>query len=131
MDEAFSPAKTLAQVKVLVPLHGQAAELNQQFSMGKKGTTKRKPVLPPSTLLQRTFIQKWRKHRELSQTELGEAVGLSTATISQIESANTGYSQANLEAIARALKVHPIDLLVCDPNQHPNGIWRYISGLLA
>lgn len=67
----------------------------------------------------------------MSQTELGHAVGLSTATISQIENANTGYSQANLEALARVLGVHPIDLLVCDPNQHPKGIWRTVAAILA
>jgi len=99
--------------------------------MGKKIQAKRKPVVPPSNLLQRTFIQEWRKHRKMSQTGLGDAVGLSTATISQIENANTGYSQANLEAIARALKVHPVDLLICDPAQHPNGIWKTISAILA
>ncbi len=67
----------------------------------------------------------------MSQTDLGTAVGLSTATISQIENAKTGYSQATLEAVARALDVHPIDLLVCDPVHHPKGIWRTVAAILA
>lgn len=67
----------------------------------------------------------------MSQTALGNAVGLSTASISQIENAETGYSQAHLEAIARALDVHPIDLLVCDPAEHPKGIWRTVKTILA
>lgn len=128
MTEAFSPAKTLAQVKILAPLYGQSGDDTQQFSMNKRAT-QRIPAAPEP--LQRTFIQEWRKHRKLSQTELGDAVGLSTATISQIENAKTGYSQATLEAVARVLKVHPIDLLVCDPAQHPKGIWRTVSTILA
>lgn len=81
--------------------------------------------------MQRTFIQQWRKHRKMSQTALGNAVGLSTASISQIENAETGYSQAHLEAIARVLEVHPVDLLVCDPAGHPKGIWTTVKAVLA
>jgi len=131
MMEAFSSAKTLAQVKVLAPLYGQPEEVDRQFSMSKKAA-QRKPIEPAAPEpLHRTFIKEWRKHRGLSQTELGEALDLSTATISQIENAKTGYSQATLEATARVLKVHPIDLLVCDPKQHPRGIWRTVSTILA
>jgi len=132
MDEAFSPAKTLAQVKVLVPLHGQDRGIHRQFSMSKKLAVKRNPAAPTAPEpLQRTFIREWRDHRGLSQTELGAAVGLSTATISQIENTKTGYSQANLEAIARALDVHPVDLLVCNPKDHPKGIWKTVEAILA
>jgi DNA-binding Xre family transcriptional regulator len=132
MDEAFSSTKTLAQVKVLAPLHGQEGAIHRQFSMSKKASSKRKHAVPAAPEpLQRTFIREWRVHRGISQTELGAAVSLSTATISQIENAKTGYSQANLEAIARALEVHPIDLLVCNPNDHPKGIWTTVSTILA
>lgn len=99
--------------------------------MAKNSSVKRKTVAPVEVPLHRTFIQEWRKHRGLSQTELGEATGLSTATISQIENVKTGYSQANLEAIARALKVHPVDLLVCDPRKDPKGIWVTVRAILA
>lgn len=131
MTDAFRPAKTLAQVKILAGLHGQLGGDSQQFGMSKRGGTQRKPVEPTAVPLQRTFIKHWRVHRGLSQTQLGDAIGLSTATISQIENAKTGYSQATLEAIARALKVHPIDLLVCDPKQHPKGIWQTVAAILA
>jgi DNA-binding XRE family transcriptional regulator len=132
METTFSAAKTLAQVKVLVPLHGQEGAPASHFSMGKKLAAKRKPAeKAPPPPLQRTYIREWRVVRGLSQTELGEAVELSTATISQIENAKTGYSQANLEAIALALNVHPIDLLVCDPKDHPKGIWVTVSAILA
>ncbi len=99
--------------------------------MAKDHGTKRKPIPAEPAPLQRTFIQQWRKHRGMSQTTLGNAVDLSTASISQIENAETGYSQAHLEAIARVLEVHPIDLLVCDPNQHPKGIWTTVKVILA
>lgn len=131
MGTAFSSAKTLAQVEILAGLYGHKPESCRQFSMSKKGGPQRKPIESAAIPLQRTFIKQWRTHRELSQTELGDAVGLSTATISQIENAKTGYSQATLEALARALKVHPIDLLVCDPKEHPKGIWQTLAVILA
>lgn len=99
--------------------------------MVKKPATQRKPTGPVTEPLQQTFIQEWRKHRGMSQTELGEAVDLSTATISQIENAKTGYKQEHLEAIARVLEVHPIDLLVCNPADHPKGIWATVRAILA
>jgi len=131
MAEAFSLTKTSPQVKVLASLHGQEEDIHRQFSMSKKPSAKRKPVAPVAEPLQRTFIREWREHRGMSQTELGEAVGLSTATISQIENAKTGYSQAHLQAIANALEIHPIDLLVCDPKCHPKGIWPTVKAILA
>jgi DNA-binding Xre family transcriptional regulator len=131
MEEAFSLTKTRPQEEILASLHGQEGDIPRQFSMVKKSAAKRKPATPVAEPLQRTFIREWRKHREMSQTELGEAVGLSTATISQIENAKTGYSQANLQAIADALEVHPIDLLVCDPSGHPKGIWPTVKAILA
>ena len=69
-----------------------------------------------------TFIKHWRKKKGWSQGELGEAIGVSTATISQIENGKTGYSQANIEAIARALQCQVIDLLARHPDD-PEGIW--------
>ncbi len=131
MEATFSPSKISAQVKVLERLHGQSQGLRQQFSMSKKASTRRKPPEPVVEALHATFIKEWRKHRGMSQTELGDAVGLSTATISQIENAKTGYKQEHLQAIARVLEVHPIDLLVCDPTSHPKGIWSTIRAILA
>lgn len=133
MEKAFSSAKSLAQVKLLVPLHGQEKLVHRQFSMGKK-SAQRKFVVPPKAPeepLQRTFIKAWRKHRKMSQGDLGYAVGLSTASISQIENAETGYSQRHLEDIANVIGVHPIDLLVCDPNKHPEGIWPFVASALG
>lgn len=67
--------------------------------------------------LRPTFIRQWRKKKGWSQGELAEAIGVSTATISQIENGNTGYSQANIEAIAWALDCQVVDLVARDPDE--------------
>jgi len=131
MEGAFSRPKISAQVKVLDGLHGQTKDVQRQFNMTKRSTVLQKPPQDVPEPLQRTFIAEWREHRRMSQTTLAEAVGLSTATISQIENVKTGYKQQHLEAIARVLKVHPIDLLVCDPGDHPKGIWTTVKAILA
>lgn len=69
-----------------------------------------------------TFIKQWRKKKGWSQGKLADAVDLSTATISQIENGKTGYTQANLEAIAWALDCDVVDLLIRNPTD-PEGIW--------
>jgi transcriptional regulator with XRE-family HTH domain len=47
----------------------------------------------------------------MTQTELGEAVGLSTATISDIERGVSGTSVYNLKRIADRLGISITDLL--------------------
>jgi len=121
MEGSFSSTKTIMQGKVLAPLHGHAPVVHRKFSMAKSQQKQihRYDDPPP---LRPTFIRAWRKKKRLSQGELGEAVGVSTATISQIENGKTGYSQANIEAIARALGCEVIDLLSRHPDD-PEGIW--------
>jgi len=125
MGEGFSPSKSLAQVKVLAPVHGQAEAIHRKFSMAKAAQRKRleAPTPPGERVLQRTFIRQWRKKAGLSQTALGAVLGVSTATISQIENAETGYKQEYLEAIAEAVGCDPADLLVRSPDD-PEPIWR-------
>lgn len=72
--------------------------------------------------LQPTFIRQWRKKKGWNQTRLADAVGVSTATISQIENSETGYKQEYLEAIADALGCTPADLLMRNPDD-PQAIW--------
>lgn len=121
MEGSFSSTKTTLQAKVLVPLHRHAGAVHTSFSMAKSQqkqidrSDQRNPLHP-------TFIKQWRKKKGWSQGELGEAIGVSTATISQIENGKTGYSQANIEAIARALECHVIDLLARHPDD-PEGMW--------
>jgi len=129
MGEAFSPSKISAQVKLLVPLDGQAGAFHPQFGMAKGAQQKRTPPTEPR-VLQRTFIQQWRKARGWNQTDLGNYIGVSTSTVSQIENAETGYKQEYLEGIAEALDCEPADLLTRSPSD-PEPIWRLWEGATA
>lgn len=63
------------------------------------------------------FVRQWRKHRDMSIVELGEAAGISASMISQLETGKANYTQVTLEALAKALKVHPAALVWADPSQ--------------
>jgi DNA-binding XRE family transcriptional regulator len=121
MEGSFSSTKTAMQGKVLAGLHGHAGAVNTNFSMPKSQRKQIDRTNLPTSLLP-TFIREWRKKKGLSQGELGEAIGVSTATISQIENGKTGYSQAHIEAIARVLQCQVIDLLARHPDD-PEGMW--------
>lgn len=71
-----------------------------------------------------TFIRHWRKHRNLTLSqlvlrldELASNLKITGASLSRIERGLQPYSQATLEAIADALGCDPADLLVRDPTQ--------------
>lgn len=130
MGEGFSPSKNLAQVKVLAPMDGQAEAIHRKFTMAKGAQQKRKeiPAPPEKRVLQRTYIREWREKRlGWNQTELGEYLGVSAATVSQIENAKTGYKQEYLEAIAEAAGCDPADLLVRGPDDL-EPIWKLWEG---
>lgn len=93
--------------------------------MAKGAQQKRKviPTPPSERVLQRTFIRAWRKSAGMNQAELGAYIGVSTATISQIENAETGYKQEYLEGIAEAVGCDPADLLTRAPDD-PAPIWK-------
>lgn len=61
------------------------------------------------------FIKEWRMYHELTQAQLAAAIGVSQSNINHIENGKTAYTQTSLEKIAKALNVHPIDLLATDP----------------
>lgn len=61
------------------------------------------------------YIRQWRKHRKLTQEQLGEAANLSAASISQLETGAQGFTDSTLYAIARALDCSPGDLLSRPP----------------
>ena len=63
------------------------------------------------------FIKQWRKHRHMSIVELGEAAGISASMISQLETGKANYTQVTLEALAKALRVHPAALVWADPSR--------------
>ena len=63
------------------------------------------------------FIESWRRHRGLTQEQLAEKIGRSTATVSQLENSNTPYGQGTLEKIAEALNCTHVDLLTRRPDE--------------
>lgn len=72
--------------------------------------------------LRPNYIKQWRKKKGWSQGTLADAIGVSTATISQIENAKTPYNQGQLEGIAYVLGCEPADLLMRNPTD-PSAIW--------
>ena len=97
-----------------------------------KGAQQKRQVTPPTVEheLQQTFIRQWRKKAGMNQSDLAEVLGVSTATVSQIENAETGYKQEYLERIAEAVGCDPADLLVRGP-EDPQPIWRLWDGATA
>lgn len=57
------------------------------------------------------FIALWRVAAGMTQEELADRAGLTTASISRIESGKAGYTKSSLENIALALQVEPWQLL--------------------
>lgn len=63
------------------------------------------------------FIREWRKYRGFSVRTLAEHAGLAPSTIGGLETGNASYSQASLEAIAKALQTTPATLLSMPPSR--------------
>lgn len=57
------------------------------------------------------FIKERRKKKNMSQETLATKVGVSTATISNLETGRNGFTDKTLAAIAEALNCSPVDLL--------------------
>lgn len=79
----------------------------------------------------RHFIKEWRKHRDLSQEELADRMGITRGYVSQVENGKRRYDQLFLEAAAQALNCDPADLLIRDPTDKnaPWSIWDQIDPL--
>ena len=90
------------------------------WGMAKRVVTRFKPKKP------RHFIREWRKFRNLTQDRLGERIGMSPSSISQLETGAQGYSQPTLEALAHALNCEAGELLMRNPTdpEAPWGIWE-------
>lgn len=69
-----------------------------------------------------TFVKRWRKHRGLTQEALAELVGLTSPSISQLETGKQGFTDESLANLARALGCTPAELLVHDPSR-PDSFW--------
>ena len=84
---------------------------NQNVSMAKvKTLSDLKKLSRP-----RHFIREWRRHRDMSQEELAAAIGVTTGSISHLETGKMGFTQATLEALATALNCQPADLIMRNP----------------
>ncbi len=94
----------------------------------------RKARAHPKPLRRPTFIRAWRKHRELTLSQVADRlqveleVDISEGQLSRIERGETPYSQDILEAVALALRCEPADLIMRDPTQ-PDAIWSLIDTL--
>ncbi|MBX4889808.1 helix-turn-helix domain-containing protein [Rhizobium bangladeshense] len=109
-------------------------------------------MVKETTLAVPLFIKERRKKLNISQEKLAERVGVTTATISNLETGRNGFTDKTLAAIAEALKCRPVDLLVPLGNDDKvegevavkallrkisglpedaiNPLWRLISGYL-
>lgn len=68
------------------------------------------------------YFKEWRKFREKTQEDLASEVGVSPSSISQLENGKQGFTGETLAALARALRCHPGELLLCNPLD-PAGFW--------
>lgn len=96
----------------------------QSFSQTKDATEPtRDNVLMAQRNRDRIFLKDWRKHRGLTQEELGFKMAedggepVSNAHISHIESGRKQYTQDMLERFAVALDCAPFDLLIGPPDR--------------
>lgn len=90
---------------------------------------KKKTVTPRfKQKYQPTFLRQWRKHRDLTLERAAERIGEAAGTglthgqLSRIERGEQPYSQAILEAAAKAYRTDPASLLWRDPT-NPEAIW--------
>jgi transcriptional regulator with XRE-family HTH domain len=70
----------------------------------------------------RWFLREWRKHRQLTQDQLAERIGISKPYLSQLENGKRQYTQELLEHFAAELRCEAADLIIRDPSD-PEGIW--------
>lgn len=69
-----------------------------------------------------THVRKWRKHRGMTQDDLGDLIGVSGSSISQLETGKQGFTDKTLAELSRALECSPLALLAQDPSR-PDSFW--------
>ncbi|WP_022697893.1 helix-turn-helix domain-containing protein [Euryhalocaulis caribicus] len=74
------------------------------------------------------YLKEWRKHRDLTQGQLAEKVGVSVVHISELERGKKSYTRPMLVKLADALGVQPADLISRLPDQGADivSIWDRI-----
>lgn len=90
----------------------------------------RRQAAPPAGRPRRpTHLAAWRAYRGgMTQEKLAELSGLSESAISQIENGKQWYSPKSIEALARALKCSPGELL-SPPGENTDllGVWTALN----
>lgn len=76
------------------------------------------------------FIREWRLHRELTQEQMAERVGIDKSYLSKIENGKKRYDQPFLEAAAEVLRCTPADLIERDPSTSAR-IWEIYDKMSA
>lgn len=64
-----------------------------------------------------TYLRAWRKHRGLTQDQLGEKIGVSGSSISQLETGKQGFTDKTLADLSKVLDCSPLALLAHDPSR--------------
>lgn len=72
-------------------------------------------VTPRQRPLRPTFLRQWREHRNLSQDDAAERIGIDRSLLSKVENGKAPYNQAFLEAAAYAYRCDVADLLMRNP----------------
>lgn len=77
----------------------------------------------------RYYFKEWRTYRGYTQEELGEMVGVTGPSVSQLENGTQGFTDTTLESYAEALKCNPGDLLMRNPldKDAPWSIWESLK----
>lgn len=76
----------------------------------------------------RYYFREWRKHRGLTQEQLGERVDMTASSISQLETGKQGFTDTTLSAIAWALQTDPGSLLMRNPLKE-DAVWTLVDSL--
>lgn len=77
----------------------------------------------------RYFFKEWRKYRGLTQEGLADIIGVTTSSISQLETGKQGFTDSTLMALAEALNCEPADFLMRNPldDEAPWSIWETLK----
>lgn len=75
------------------------------------------------------FIREWRKHRDLTQEQLAERLGMTYQNLGKIERGLVSYTQPLLEGLADALNCTPADIIMRDPSKPDSiySIWEQLE----
>lgn len=89
-------------------------------------TRKRKgfsPAEPSASRPRHAYFKEWREYRGLSQAQAGERIGLTSQTVSRLETGDIEFCARHLDLFAQAYDCRREELLVRDPLRDPAPFW--------